>query len=168
MLNTLSPFLREDCKLQGHPAGKRQRLSLLTHGPAFQGCRQTLCLPGVAPGFSPSGGPGLAPLLHTQRENCWTARVTHVPRRLPLVCGIRVRDKPTTRVLSFTNLMKVQGGSHLARRPTLGPRRLLLGEASSQLPVPSGVQTPGWRGAGLPSLGCSHCLGAGWVMRQPS
>lgn len=27
MLNTLSPFLREDCELQGHPAGKRQSCS---------------------------------------------------------------------------------------------------------------------------------------------
>ena len=54
----------------------------------------------------------------------------------------------------------------MGRRPKLGPRRLLLAEAGSQLPAPSRVQTLGWRGAGLPSLGCSHCLGAGWVMRQ--
>ena len=78
----------------------------------------------------------------------------HCLKCLPLVCGIRVRDKPTTHVLSFTNLMKVQGGSHLGRCPKLGPRRLLLGEASSQLPTPSGVQISGQRGAGLPSLGC--------------
>lgn len=65
------------------PARKRQRPSLLTHQPAFQGYRQTLHLPGVALGFTPSRGPGLAPLLHTHRENCRTARVTHV-QQFPL------------------------------------------------------------------------------------
>lgn len=37
------------------------------------------------------------------------------------------------------------------------------GKARSQLHVPSGVQAPGWRGAGFPSLGCG---GITWVQRS--
>lgn len=115
-------------------------------------------LPGVVLAFCPGQEPGPGSAFPQPQGKLLQSEHDPRPQWVPLpptpALGVWHQGQGPTNhsVLSFTSLLKGPWGVHLGRRPKW-PWRLLAGEASSQLPAPSGAQAPGRRGAGLLSLG---------------
>lgn len=114
-------------KRQKVPARKRQSPALLSHRPGSQSRREALASSSGGAGLHPGWGPGPTTnvscpqggLLDSE-DDPHPSSSLH-PKRLPSACGMGARDKPSTRALTFTNVIKVQWGTHLGKCPKHGP-----------------------------------------------